>query len=345
MNPVVNPSLTSPAEPPPAREPYRDSARDAWVLSRYRDVTAALRDSGLWPPGARGEDQSRTRDELGRLRLRGDVQEALSASKVAAWDIETRRLAHAAAARLSPDATVDLLDDLALPLCLEVAMLVMGAPSADRDFLKGLGDRVFAATGVPDDSPLRPAAGAATAELERYFQHGPIPMGEPTFVAFSQTLPRLLVNAWLSLCRHPAELARLRSQPDLMPGAVEELLRYSGIVRRIWRVAKEDVDLGTVRIAQGERVMLLLASANRDPEQFPDPDRLDLTRQFTAHVALGMGRNSCVGGIVVRMVFAAATSALLERLAQTKVQGAIEWCAGSGYCFPKHVRTSCFGTK
>jgi cytochrome P450 len=327
---------------PPARDPYFESARGAWVLSRYRDVMAALREPNLWPPGARGEDQSLTRDELGRLRLRGDVQEALSASRVAVWECEARRLAHAAAAQIEPGSPVDLLDGFARPICLDLALLVMGAAPADRERLAGLGDRVFEATGAPDDSPLRPQAAEATAELDRFFQHGPMPMGEPTFVAISQTLPRLLANGWLALYGCPSEVARLRAQPDLMPNAVEELLRHSGIVRRIWRVAKDEVDLGAVRIARDERAMLLLASANRDPEQFPEPERLDLTRRFASHVALGMGRNSCVGAIVVRMVYAATTAALVENFPIAELPHEPKWCAGSGYCFPKHLTARLF---
>src|SRR5207244_3009019 len=105
----------------------------------------------------------------------------------------------------------------------------------------------------------------------------------------------------LALIRNPGEFARLRSDPHLLPGAIDELLRYTGIVRRVFRRATSNVNLGSVKISKGDLVVLMLASANRDPEQFPDPDRLDLARVATSHVALGTGRNSCVGAALIRM--------------------------------------------
>ena len=162
-------------------------------------------------------------------------------------------------------------------------------------------------------------------------------MGEPAFVALSQTLPRLLANAWLALVRHPDEYARLRAHPDLMPGAIEELLRYAGIVRRVFRRATANVDLGGVRIAEGDLAVLMLASANRDPEQFPDPDRLLLARPVTSHVALGTGRNSCVGAMLIRMAASVATGALAAKFAEATFSSVGGWRTGSGFCFPASV--------
>jgi cytochrome P450 len=321
---------------PPAA-PYLDRERDAWVLSRYADVLAAFREPRLWPVAARGEDQSKTRDDAGRLRLRPEVQEALPMSRVAAWRERMEALALASIAHLPTDRPVDLLGEYAQPLCLDLALLVLGAGPGDRARLADLGERVFAATGASHDSPLRPAAAAATAEMERIFQNGPIPMGEPTFVALSQTLPRLMANAWVALLQHPSEMAQLRARPGLLPDAVEEFLRYAGIVRGVWRRATVDLELAGVSIAAGQRVMLMLASANRDPAQFPEPDRLDVTRRFAGHMALGTGRNSCVGATLVRMAMAAATGPLLQQLQGAELNGLPEWRAGSGYCFPTSV--------
>ena len=311
-----------------------DSSRCAWVLSRYADVLAALREPRLWPVAARGEDQSKTRDHAGRLRLRADVQEALCPSRVAEWRAQMEALSTAAVENLPTDRPVDLLAEFAQPQCLDLALLVVGADPRDRARLAGLGGRVFAATGEPDDSPLRSSSAAATAELERIFEGGPIPMGEPTFVALSQTLPRLLASAWIALVQHPYEWTQLRARPDLLPGAVEELLRYASIVRRVWRQAVTDLELAGLPISAGERVMLMLASANRDPAQFPEPDRLDVTRQVTGQVALGTGRNSCVGAVLVRLGMTVATGALLRNIHAIELSSTPEWRAGSGYCFP-----------
>lgn len=163
------------------------------------------------------------------------------------------------------------------------------AQSLDCEPLADLARQVSAAAAEPTDSLLQSAAVAASTELEIKLQGG-MPMRTPAFVALSQTLPCFLANAWLALCRHPSELARLRAEPVLMPRAIEELLRYAGLARTLFRLATEDIDLGGIRIAEGERVRLMLASANRDPAQFPDPDRLDFTRRSAGQLALGAGR-------------------------------------------------------
>jgi cytochrome P450 len=320
--------------PPPPAAPYFDREHGGWILSRYADVTTALRESRLWPVIAHGEDQSKTRDETGRLRLRPDVQESLAASRLAEWQAQMQPPARGALEALPRDRPVDLLGEFVKPWCLTLAMLVTGADPADRERLSELGSTVFAGTGEPDCSPLRAEAARATVELERVFEHLGVPMGEPTFIAISQTSARLLSNAWLALFSHPSEYARLRAQPDLMPGAVEELLRYAGIVRRVFRQATEDLDLGGARILKGDRVLLMLASANRDPEQFPQPNRLDVSRHIAGQVSLGMGRNSCVGAMLIRMAAAVATRTLIETFAEGEVAGPVEWHLASGFCFP-----------
>jgi cytochrome P450 len=276
------------------RAPHFDPALGAWVISRYADVLAAFREPGLWPV--------RARDEAAHVGVRAETLAALSPARLAAWQSQIEPLAHRLLEQLLTDRAVDLVGEFAQPWSLAVAVLVTGADAADGERLAALARQVSAAAAEPDDSALKSAAAAATAELERHFQQTATPLGEPAFVALSQTLPCYLANAWLALLQHPAELARLRSQPDLLPGAMDELLRYAGLVRQLFRQAAADVKLGGVRIAEGERVSLMLAAANRDPVQFPEPDRLDVTRQAAGQVALGAGPHACVGASRIRMV-------------------------------------------
>jgi cytochrome P450 len=319
--------------PPPPVAPRLDSKDSTWVLTRYPDVLAALREPNLWPIAGKYED----RDETGKLRVRPGMLDALSPQHLANWQTRIEPLVETALDALPSGRPVEILSEFAKPWCLSVAMLVTGAAPEERARLADLGNSVFAATGAPDDSPLRAPAAAATAELDRFFANGPIPMGEPTFIAISQTSARLLTNSWLALFQHPTEYARLRARPELMPGAVDELLRYAGIVRRIYRRATAPVSIGGVAIAQDQRVALMLASANRDPDIFPDPNRLDLTRPFTGHLALGAGRNSCVGAGTVRMVISVATAALVRRFENVEIRPVDDWRIGSGFCFPAAV--------
>jgi cytochrome P450 len=149
-----------------------------------------------------------------------------------------------------------------------------------------------------------------------------------------------LANAWLALFRHPSELARLRAEPVLMPRAIEELLRYAGLARTLFRLATEDVDLGGIRIAEGQRVRLMLASANRDPAQFPDPDRVDFTRRPTGQLALGAGPHSCVGAFLIRMAATVATDAFVRNFVEADMNGPIEWRGGSGFQSPASLYAS-----
>lgn len=329
-------------QPPPPTAPYLDEARGAWVLSRYRDVMAALRDPELWPVAARGEDHAITRDELGRLRLRGPVMDAI-APRLDDWRGRMETSAGQLLDGLASTNRVDLLADYALPWCQEFALLVMQARPEHRERLVTLSADVFAATGSPDDSPLRPVAAAATAELEGLLQDSAMPMGEPTFVAISQTTPRLLANIWVALLEQPEEADRLRNEPGLWPGAIEEFLRFAGIVRRIWRQARSPIRYEGAEIAEGQRVLLMLASANRDPAQFADPDRLDVARRVPVQMALGTGRNSCAGGALVRVAVEVSTRALLARFPGMQSCDEAPYRTGSGYAFPAAVPVALCG--
>lgn len=328
-------TAADPSTPPPPTEAHFDPAQKAWVLSRHQDVWAALREPHLWAVSGKREIQPDTRDEGGRLLQRAAMLESLSATFLEAWRPRLEAETYTALRSLPTGQPVDLLADFALPWGLTLGMMVTRTDPSGAGRLADLGRRVFAATG--EGAGLRADAAAATAELERILESGPIPMGEPAFVALSQTLPRLLASAWLALVRSPSEFARLRSDPHLLPGAIDELLRYAGIVRRVFRRATANVDLGGVKIAAGDLVVLMLASANRDPEQFPDPDRLDVARAGTSHLALGTGRNSCVGAALIRMAASVATGVLTTTFSGVQFSSVSEWRLGSGFCFPASV--------
>jgi cytochrome P450 len=122
-----------------------------------------------------------------------------------------------------------------------------------------------------------------------------------------------------------------------MPGAVEELLRYAGLARRITRIAQATLILDGVRIAAGQRVKLELNSANRDPEQFAEPNRLDLTRRGVRHLALGAGPHACPGAPLIRMASKVATSAFVEKFHSASVCEPIEWRGGASFRAPASV--------
>jgi cytochrome P450 len=119
-----------------------------------------------------------------------------------------------------------------------------------------------------------------------------------------------------------------------MPRAIEELLRFACIPQMLFRRASDEVELNGLRIASGERVILMLATANRDPAQFAHPERLDWHRRGTAHFSLGLGPHSCVGGPLIRMAMAVITGSFVDRFAQAALHGPVEWQGGSGFRSP-----------
>ncbi|MEQ0565977.1 cytochrome P450 [Amycolatopsis sp. NEAU-NG30] len=133
-------------------------------------------------------------------------------------------------------------------------------------------------------------------------------------VAGHETTVNLIANGVLALLREPEQLARLRADPELLPAAVEEFLRFDGPIHlATLRFTAEPVEAGGVTIPEGEFVLISLLGANRDPERYPDPAKLDITRAAGGHVAFGHGIHYCVGAPLARLEAEIAIGGLLER--------------------------------
>jgi cytochrome P450 len=122
-----------------------------------------------------------------------------------------------------------------------------------------------------------------------------------------------------------------------MPAAVEELFRYAGLARRIGRIAQAPLSLGGVQIGVGQKVKLELNSANRDPKQFVEPNRLNVTRRGVRHVALGAGPRACAGAPLIRMAAEVATSTFVQKFHSVAVREPVEWRGGAAFRAPARL--------
>src|SRR6266536_39111 len=277
------------------------------VLSRYADVQLVLRDPRFGRAGfqkgaimALGDGPLATsyslwmlfRDPPDHTRLRGLVNKAFTPRAVEAMRKTIDSIVADLLAKQHGEVSFDLISQFAYPLPVMVICELLGVPAQDRnrfgEWSSALG-RNFDNLGIADQD-LKRRGNEAAEGLTEYF--------------------RELVK---SRRGKPAEAERLRKNPSLLPNAVEELLRYDSPVQRTGRTVLTDVEVGGRLLHQGERVNVMVGAANRDPAQFSDPDRLDVTRSNAAqHLSFAAGIHYCVGAPLARLEAQLAIGALLR---------------------------------
>jgi hypothetical protein len=142
-----------------------------------------------------------------------------------------------------------------------------------------------------------------------------------TMVGGQETTTNLIANGMLSLLRNPNDLHRLRTEPAIMPAAIEELLRFESPSQHTARLAPDDVMLGGKQIRKRQAVIAVMAAGNRDPERFPDPDRLDFDRPDNRHLAFGWAAHFCFGAPLARLEGHIAFETLLRRFPELELTG------------------------
>ena len=240
---------------------------------------------------------------------------------------------------------MEVMDDLANPLPAIVTAEMLGVPTRDHVRLKGWSQDFAEMLGNFQHNPGRAARVLRSLEeMTGYFRQAVRRQAtEPTdglvnalttaevdgdrlsedevvanvivtMVGGQETTTNLIGNGLLTLLRHPAEMAGLREDPSLIESAVEELLRVESPSQHTARLAPADVQLGGRSIARRQAVIAVMGAANRDPERFPDPDRLDLARADNRHVAFGWASHFCFGAPLARIEAQVAFGTLLRRL-------------------------------
>jgi cytochrome P450 len=292
----------------PPETPSFDRALDSWVLSRYGDVAAALRDPGLVPASPLSTSAVAL-GEVVHAQFRAEALKILAPAQVRQWEQEFSLRADRRVRALPAGRAVDWMGEFARPWSLEVAGLAAGVAENRLERMGTLARSVFEAAAEPYNTALGADSRRATGELARCFTAAP-QLYVQMFVALAHTLPAFLGNAWLALVEHPDIWSRLAREPALVPKAIDELLRFAGPAKAQFRRAVAPVTLGRA-IQPGERLILRLDRANRDPERFENPDELRIDRSAADHLAFGAGVHACIGGMLIRSAAGAATRALL----------------------------------
>ncbi len=340
---------------------------NCWVLTRYADVVAVLRDPHYFSSAGRitlflNQLPEETRATLRPLdehfsaqmvfqdppdhtRLRGLVNKAFTSRVVEAIRPQIQTTVDVLLDAVQPSGQMDLIHDFAYPLPAITIAEMLGVPPEARDQFKQWADDVvaFLGTGRAKLDVLELGQRSVLAltdwlrELIAQRRYSPKAdllslliateeqgdvLGEAELVgicislltAGHETTTNLIGNGLLALLQHPTQRQQLQHNPDLIVAAVEELLRYDSPVQRNWRVVKEELQLGGQQMSRGQLVFAMLGAANRDPAQFPDPDRLDFHRRDNRHIAFGYGIHFCVGAPLARLEGQIAINTILRRL-------------------------------
>jgi cytochrome P450 len=258
--------------------------------------------------------------------------------------------------RLARGGSLDLVRDLAYPLPATVIFELLGVPTEDRVSFKSWGDRLIALANLPDDETIGAAvdamneAGAWARTLLEQRQADPredmlsellagVDVGALTdqevrvfivtliqfLLAGHETTTSVIGSGALALLRHPEVRETLRREPELVPVAVEEFLRFESPLQYLTRRAARDVELGDRPIARNDLVLVVLGSANRDAARFSRPDELDVRRRPNRHLAFGSNIHFCLGAALARLEARVAIETLLHLDVDLRLAGEPRW--------------------
>ncbi len=325
-----------------------------WLVTRYADVRQALSDPRLSKDETRRAQLAAHRfpavieanmnhhmlnsDPPDHTRLRKLVSAAFTGRRMEALRPRIQEITDGLLDAMAATGEADLIDAFAFPLPIQVICELLGVPADDRDDFRRWSNALV--SGTIAGGKLLPAAEAMVSYLHELIAQK---RAEPTddllsalvavqdgsdrltegelssmvfllLVAGHETTVNLIGNAVHALLTHPDQLAALRADPGLVPGAIEEFLRYeSPIETATFRITSEPMEIAGVAIPPNQIVLLSLLAANRDPDRFADAATLDIGRTDGHHVAFGHGIHHCLGAPLARLEGQIAIGSLLAR--------------------------------
>jgi cytochrome P450 len=344
----------------------------AWLVTSYDLIKDVLSDTRFSRAAIIGRDSPRESPlDIGQLaesitnmdppehtRIRKLVSRAFTPRRVEEMRPRVQEIASGLIDQMvAAGPPADLVESFSFPLPSIVICELLGVPEADRQKFRGWADAAISTTKVtpeeeqaaflhlagylaeqiaqrrtqPRDDLLTWLVQARDSE-DRLSETELLVLGMAVLVAGYETTARQIANMVYTLLTHPAQLAELRARPELMPAAVEEMLRFIVFASAINpRIATADIQLGEVLVRTGEPVLCARSSANRDESVFAEPNQLDFGRDPNPHVAFGYGPHFCLGANLARMELQVALGTILSRLPGLRMAAAedsLSWQTG-----------------
>lgn len=358
-------------------EPIHQSFTGMWVLTRYANAKAVLRDPRFcvykMQKNVKNKSLSLKERDFNTLaqaidkwlifldppehtRLRGLISKAFSATSIKFLRPQIQQITNELISKVRHKGFMDIMSDFACPLPCSVIAAILGVPIEDwfklyhwsdklsniLDPLSALEDyeqmnrvalefidyfkSLIAQRQKSPQQDLLSALITVKEQQNKLSEEEIISICMLLFFAGEETTVNLIGNGMLALLCNPQQMQRLKTQPTLIQSAVEEMLRYDSPIQIITRVATEDVDLDGITIRVGEKVIVVLGAANRDPAQFPEPDRFDITRANNSHLAFVDGIHYCLGAVLARIEAEIAINTLVQQLPDLMLsKDKLEW--------------------
>jgi len=338
---------------------FQEPQSKLWMVFDYDGVKRMLTDHEAFSSKAGPAEWIVFMDPPRHSKLRALISQAFTPRSVTTLEPRIRELSDELLDQKLEQGEMDLAGDFSVPLPTMVIAEMLGIPIADRSQFKRWNDVILRMSyTIPRGEEAAGAMSdfvAVTAEMntylgglleqrrrkptddlltrlmqaevegERLTQQEILGFFQLLLLAGSETTTNLVNNAILCFIENPQELARLRAAPNLLPSAIEEVLRYRSPLQWMLRLTRRDVEMHGQIIPAGKVVLPMIGSANRDPKQFRDPNRFDITRDPNPHVAFGQGIHFCLGAALARLEGKVALTNFLARMKQFELASSEPW--------------------
>ncbi|MGV0791506.1 cytochrome P450 [Mycolicibacterium sp. XJ1819] len=349
--------------------------RATFIVARLDDVRAALHDTDQ-VTSTQGVTRLRFSAPLAVLtdgdehaRLRRQVQPGFSRGAMESWQEITEKLAVELVTDLLDNPGCDVVQRLSIPMPIRLIAKILGVPDTDLDDFRRWSERGVGLMELkPTLAGIADAAGSvvAMAALHRYFrtqfaagglkgsdtvlgrllEHNTdgsltdqqlLLIAIHLLIAGNETTTNLLGGMFDTLAHRPGQYDLIRTNPELIPLAVEEHLRFTTPIQNLYRYTRADYRIGDVVIPAGSRVLLSFGAANRDPTVFDEPDEFRADRDPRKHIAFGYGAHMCLGAPLARMEAQAVLRQLVTRVARISPAGPTKWSTHSSLRGPTRL--------